>query len=409
MTNSNTLQKNKTAYIPAMAIQPNAGSSKSTSSKSDSHKFIVRLNSCRRKIQDVSNLTQKDKDMLAKELIEFKDLPTVNAFLNSINQDKIDLLPVRNELKKKNPTLIAGYFQVPYNPELNVEALKIEPIELPLDIPSKYPSTAQTVRLVEYTDGFSAPRAVALFPENFVSSTEPKKDDQVYYFINKFAARFDDVTLKVLKSNNIAKNTFPNVKKASKKEIEEIAAIWVHLHEFYHGQGDLALPEHLEYKSNRSVAGLEETRVDIKTIIEANTKLKAKLGSKKVALITEFILAERLLRYPLQKSPQSDYDSRSSTMLLNLLIEHGVAKINILDKNNPDNLQLEIDHKKLLPALMTISKTIDEKENVAKSNLTQARSVLLSFVQSKSIRVGKLYQNHPFIENLVCLTGSNPK
>lgn len=63
-------------------------------------------------------------------------------------------------------------------------------------------------------------------------------------------------------------------------------------------------------------------RVDILSIIACIDLYKQ--GLKKAKFYAELIFAERLLRYPVQNDPNSNYDSRSSQIFYSLLLNNGL-------------------------------------------------------------------------------------
>lgn len=93
------------------------------------------------------------------------------------------------------------------------------------------------------------------------------------------------------------------------------------MHEHNHRVGFLPIPQYLDAKSTRNGAGAEELRVDILSLL-ALSQLKS--DDPVVTTAIQYILAERLIRYPLQAAPQDNYDARSSVALFNYLSRHGV-------------------------------------------------------------------------------------
>ena len=155
----------------------------------------------------------------------------------------------------------------------------------------------------------------------------------------------------------VADGLFQELSYATYSEIEQASVYWVWLHEYYHRQGFLPIPKYLGIKSLKPLAGLEEMRVDVCSII---TCLEDKdLARNQAEFVSKFILAERLLRYAVEGIPKPDYDAIASQLLFNFLQQHGGLVIHDMKIHFTDKLHLVL--KKLLQKIDEIESGIHEK------------------------------------------------
>jgi hypothetical protein len=223
-----------------------------------------------------------------------------------------------------DPQFIVGFFSIPYNPDAFLEAMWVEAIPLPQIVTDLVPdSKALPVVIKACTDGFCNPLSVAIFAENY-RGAEVKDHHKAYYLIDKFVDRFKQYTRKAI-DTYWSPTAFPDIIEASDSLLSSASAIWVHLHEHYHRSGHLPLPQNLNVKSSRNGAGAEELRVDILSILAL---LRMNASQPELHIAVQYILAERLIRYPLQATPQDNYDARSSVSLFQYLQRHGVIATN---------------------------------------------------------------------------------
>jgi hypothetical protein len=183
----------------------------------------------------------------------------------------------------------------------------------------RYPSQTTPVTIERMSTGFEARVVVALFPENHIDGIQ-KAHDLIFYFIDKFIERHNRITKKML-AHVTSVEDFPILHHSTEQELEEAACHWVWLHEFFHRQGPMPIPDFLDLKSPKPLAGLEELRVDLSGMLVCH---KADMLPPDLAARTwEFILAERLLRYSVEGIPRPNYDAVASQVLFNFLLEYG--------------------------------------------------------------------------------------
>lgn len=249
-------------------------------------------------------------------IIQFliKDLDTF------INNQSLEL--TKNFINKQQDNIVISLFNAPYFKTLSVDGFYYEILPVNANLSKHFGDYLLPVNIIKSTEGFSAREVVALFPENHIDATQ-FRHDKIFYFIDKFVDRFYKITQKILCV--IGSPHFEWLKTAKKQEIEEAAIYWVYLHEHFHHTGYLPVPEYLHIKKIKALAGLEELRVDICSILylSRNSFLEPS-KSKKIA---EFILAERLLRYSVEGIPFPNYDAIASQFLFQFLKDCGGLSI----------------------------------------------------------------------------------
>ncbi len=293
--------------------------------KSKSNEIIQQINKCRSEIINgghTNNLEVIAK-CVRKYLQQFQAVVHIQTLLNNLECPTLDsnnLLDLSNDVE---PNFIVGFFDIPYNTDAFLEAAVVEPIPIPEIILDIVPdSEAMPVLLHCCTDGFKNPLSVAIFPENFFQA-KVKQHHKAYYLIEKFVERFKSYTRVAIEAT-WSPTAFPDILTADDSLLTSASAIWVHMHEHYHKTGYLPLPKFLADKSSRNGAGAEELRVDILSILAL---LELQSNDTVLRASIQYILAERLIRYPLQATPQENYDARSSVALFEYLQRHGIIGI----------------------------------------------------------------------------------
>ena len=290
---------------------------------------------------EIVNVVNKCRKILLTENINKHDSIAILDHIKPILKNYIENIHIEELLKNlvKGTTasqsllemtcdsdneLILGFFSIPYNEDAFLECLHVKRVEIPEEVIRLVPNSNAIPVIVEScTDGFKNPLAVAVFPENYQGCTVEEKH-YAYYLINKFVDRFNQYTkTEIIKKWNV--NDFKELLEADNKTIKIASAIWVYLHEHYHRTGNLPIPKYLHIKNSRNGAGAEELRVDILSIV-ALMKLQSSNLYIKVAV--QYILAERLIRYPLQACPKDNYDARSSIALREYLIQQKTLTYN---------------------------------------------------------------------------------
>ena len=226
---------------------------------------------------------------------------------------------LKDHINHQKTNTVFSLFYATYFPSLNIDGFRYELLPEPAELALHMRSPVLAVKWVEATSGFHKRGVVALFPENHIDGIQ-LGEDKIFYFINRFVERFDRVTRKLLPLVD-----FSGIAELmAMPTIEELAVYWVWLHEHFHRQGPMPIPEYLPYKTLKPLAGLEELRVDIAGMYHC---LHSDwMRPEKGRLIATFILAERLLRYAVEGSSKPNYDAIASQVLFQYLLNEKAFK-----------------------------------------------------------------------------------
>ncbi|MFH9296741.1 DUF6421 family protein [Streptomyces sp. NPDC017520] len=309
---------------------------------------------------------------LADRLADTKALrlsPVVRAFIEDIREFGVDqrLFRTKALVNAASENSIFGLFDASYFPSLSLEFLKYRTLPTDARLIEGYPSPTMPVVIEEMSEGFRARTVVALFPENYIDGVQ-EPDDLIFYFIDKFVERHLRLT-RLLIDEVMAPEAFPLVRSATEPMLEAASAWWVRLHEYHHRQGDMPIPDYLAAKKSKALAGLEELRTDVSSMLVC---LKdEKLASEMSALTYQFILAERLLRYSVEGTARPNYDAIASQLLFTYLTEAG--GIFLVD----GRIHLSPDLPTVLEAFLGDIKEIERQ--IHEKPLEQVKQSLLDF------------------------------
>ncbi len=300
--------------------------------------------------------------------------PCASYFLkdleDSLANKTISLLNTKKYINDGEHNFIFSIFKASYFPELRVEACLYEKLNVDPFLQKNYHTNVLPVTIKMASKGFYSREVVALFPENHIDMVQLNHDG-IFYFINKFVDRFFKTTHKMI-SAIVADNFFQELTFATYDQIEQASIYWVWLHEYYHRQGPLPIPKYLSVKSLKPLAGLEEMRVDICSIITCLDDNN--LAQQQGQFVSRFILAERLLRYSIEGIPKPSYDAIASQLLFNYLRQNEGLIIDGLKIHLTKNLSFVL--KRLLQEIHSIEAGINVKSE------KEIQQDLLAFTKS---------------------------
>lgn len=214
---------------------------------------------------------------------------------------------------------IFSLFDASYFPTLSLDYLTYRTLPTDTRLASRYASPTMPVAIEQHSAGFASRVVVALFPENHLDARQDP-DDLIFYFIDKFVERHMKLT-RVLIGAVMAPGSFPLVEAATEQDVERASSWWVRLHEYHHRQGDMPIPEYLPVKKSKPLAGLEELRTDVSSMLVCLGDQDLPRADAQLAY--EYMLAERLLRYSVEGIPRPNYDAVASQLLFAYLREGG--------------------------------------------------------------------------------------
>ena len=261
-------------------------------------------------------------------------------------------------------------FHVPYAPKLSIESFFFERLMISKSLTDQYHTNVVPVNIKTHSQGFNFKLTVAIFPENHLDGIQ-YNTDKIFYFINRFVDRYFNITHKVI-NNIVVCDSFNELKRGGYIEVEKAALHWVWLHEYFHHQGSLPLPKYLRLKSKKQLAGLEELRVDLCSMIACLDD--SKLCGEFAKFTYQFILAERLLRYGVEGSTIITYDALSSYLFFNFLLKHDAINI------NNDKIRI---NKNIVSVLKMLLHDIENIEaNILNNNELSVQDQLLTFANT---------------------------
>ncbi|MEU7996356.1 DUF6421 family protein [Micromonospora sp. NPDC049060] len=296
--------------------------------------------------------------------------PAARALVEDLSgaHDTPQLTATKRHINSRADNTLLSVFSAAYFPSLGLDYLEYEPIPSDPVLVERYPSPTMPVNLLRHSAGFDSRVVVALFPENHIDGRQ-EPDDLIFYFIDKFVTRHG-LTRRLIDAAMVP-GSFPLLTGVDDSGVERAAGSWVRLHEFHHRTGSMPIPQFLSAKSYKPLAGLEEMRVDVKSMLVCLDD--ADIDRELAALTFEFVLAERLLRYSVEGIPKPNYDAIASQLLFNYLREQGA-------------LTIDEGRIRLLPslpeALSTLVTEITELEDVVLTEgVEAARAGLIDFTR----------------------------
>uniref|UniRef100_UPI00406D5250 SnPolE-Y157A n=1 Tax=Streptomyces sp. NTH33 TaxID=1735453 RepID=UPI00406D5250 len=287
---------------------------------------IAEVDELREKIKGSRNSfrDQSFLDQLAQHIADAPHLgrqPIARALVEDLRgyASEPRLAAVKAHINEERDQHIFSLFDASYFPSLSLEYLTYETLPTNPHLAARYASPTMPVNIIASSKGFQSRVVVALFPENHIDGIQ-RGDDLIFAFINKFVERHNRITRKMIDAV-MAEGSFPLLRGADDRTVEQASSWWVRLHEYHHRQGDMPIPEFLRYKKLKPLAGLEELRVDVSGMLVCLND--PELPADEARLAYEYILSERLLRYAVEGIPRPNYDAVASQLLFNYLSEHG--------------------------------------------------------------------------------------
>ncbi|MEM8554087.1 MAG: hypothetical protein AAGF71_04585 [Pseudomonadota bacterium] len=293
-----------------------------------------------------------------------KSPPNIQAALNAINGASQDVAmhPAIVELKRgletghwqndkllqlstaKGSRIYVGFLKGRENKVQYLEGFQFEPYEIAADVSEALPqSRAMPVLVKRSTLGFHQHQTVALF-EDAVAGLPSKAKHPAFYFVDRFVRRIKSTTRDFIRSM-WDQNEFELLMSANDESLLEACAVWVHLHEYFHGWGALPFLENTQAKNSKSAGGFEELRVDVEALISLASDLAHLRNSQ---LVFQVILTERVFRYALDYAPETNLDARASLAALH----HAENMPGVIVKTNDGRRMF--DPTLLMPWLMKL-------------------------------------------------------
>lgn len=197
--------------------------------------------------------------------------------------------------------------------------------------------------------GISTGNCIVFFPENILTKKKVIAQNFALFFFNKFQPIYLSQTLPRVQ-HLFGKNDWISGQ-LSPTECYIARCIWGYLHDYFHHCGSRPLDTNLQVKLNWFAGLLEEIKVDCQTAITAYTE-NIPFGRE----IFEFILFERMFRYPSQPDATTNFDAGSGMFLFEWLFQHKTITTNAIG-----HLQIDLE-----VCLVTMQDLIDQIESLEK-------------------------------------------
>jgi hypothetical protein len=198
------------------------------------------------------------------------------------------------------------------------------------------------------TVGLSTGNCIVFFPENIASSKTIKSQNFSLFFFNKFYRIYLSDTLPTVMSITGKQNWISS--KLSSTEFYQARCLWGYLHDYYHHCGLRPLDLNLQVKLNWFSGLLEEVKVDCLTAITAYQQ-DILFGRE----IIEFIIFERVFRYPYQPDATNNFDAGTGVLLFEWLFHHQAITVTC-------DSYLQIDLEICVNSMQDLVKQIEDIE-----------------------------------------------
>ncbi|WP_210080138.1 DUF6421 family protein [Pantoea endophytica] len=213
-------------------------------------------------------------------------------------------------------------------------------------------NVSQTMHLIASSSGFSVGHCLVFFPENVKTKNRVVKQHFAMFFFNKFHAIYQKDTLRRVESLLEFEGKSSHL--LSAENCYAARSVWGYLHDYYHHCGPRPFNTNIHVKMNFWVGVLEEIKVDCQTIIRVQQQHYPWWRE-----VTEFILFERLVRYPAQHDATSNFDAATGVLLFSWLKRRGHG-ISICDSSG----KAIMDFEKCLTGLHALVKEIEGLEEI---------------------------------------------
>lgn len=253
----------------------------------------------------------------------------------------------------------------------------------------------QAVRLIIGSNGISTGNCVVFFPENISSTLKIQTQNYAMFFFNKFKNIYMNRTIPIV--NNVVGplDIFRGINKWQSSMLDSSSfykarCIWGYLHDYYHHQGIRPFDEHIQLKLNWFVGLLEETKVDCETILACHNEKNIPYSEE----VIQFVLFERLFRYPLQNDAETNFDSGTGFFLFQWLLRHNV--LDIKDGN------VILNETLLMESLLSLVETITNIEKLYddKKVIEEAMELVSKYIRAERINKKVIIEIPDFYKRL---------
>lgn len=181
----------------------------------------------------------------------------------------------------------------------------------------------QSTRLLSASRGLREGNCVVFFPENIPSATRCTDQNFAWFFFNRHTEIYAQ-TLAITERLCGPGSPFEGEDTLVSADVDpedtyQARCVWGYLHDYFHHTGPRPLDQHLAIKTTWRPGLLEELKVDMLSAI-ACFEEDVPYGR----IVFEYIILERLLRYPAQPEPLRNFDAGTGFALGTWLASQGL-------------------------------------------------------------------------------------
>jgi hypothetical protein len=168
-------------------------------------------------------------------------------------------------------------------------------------------------------------KCVVLFPENILASSQVTRQKFAWYFMNKHIPVYQWTLARVRErcgESLFAEGDPLASPRLGAENVYDARCCWGHLHEHHHQVGPRPLASNLALKTQRYTGLLEELKVDCQSLLACLRDPAIPFRSE----VFEFVLFDRLFRYPCGDDALSNDDAGAGVLLGTWLLRRGAVR-----------------------------------------------------------------------------------
>ncbi|MGF7157897.1 DUF6421 family protein [Bartonella heixiaziensis] len=184
-----------------------------------------------------------------------------------------------------------------------------------------YVSPFQCIKMGIASRGFLEGNCIVLFPESVATAKKIDKQAFALFFFSKFFDIYNEQT--IVEAERLlgrdSKFLFGQLssRNLSKDDVYDVRCLWGYYHDYAHHTGPRPLDKNLYIKLNWFAGLLEETKVDLITV-----RIMLQNRPKFWKEISEFVLLERIFRYPKGSDQHMTFDAGTGILLFEILMRN---------------------------------------------------------------------------------------
>ena len=207
----------------------------------------------------------------------------------------------------------------------------------------------QSARLLAGSYGLIRGNCIVFFPENVAVEQEVTSQSFATFFFNKFQRIY--LTETMPRVERLLGRSDWRSAQLSPADCYRVRSVWGYLHDCFHHRGPRPFDENMKVKMKFDVGLLEEIKVDSQSAVAAHDSDLA--FSRE---LTEFILFERMFRYPGQPDATTNFDAGTGVLLFEWLLRERAIR--------PRNGGIDLDVDDCVEGMRRLAAAIEELETV---------------------------------------------